>query len=298
MRKISINDRVLSLHHIDTDGVVSSIILGQVFKNIYHISTSFGKIDNYLLNTNYDKFDHVFVTDLYPENRNLINISDKIILIDHHETQVEVHNPKLMRFVDVTRCASATVKPFIESYFKVNLSYLNDLVRLTNDYDMWQLKYDDSKNLNELFWYYKPDGFRNRFFNGDVRFTQVEIDYLNSRKIEYNNTYEKIDGIDFDSINGCLVFGVNSFVNEICHDLLEKDGYHIVFLKIGNTNRISVRHKIDGLHIGNVLLKLGLGGGHTNAAGMLCSRDPKELSHQVQRVISEIYNNFPGERLI
>ncbi len=297
MRLIKSTDRILSFSHGDTDGATCQILLGNVFSNIYYINSPFGKIDTYLKNTDYSKFDHVFLTDLYPSDRDLINISTKLILIDHHDTQLDINNPKMMRFVDTSRCASATVKPFLESYFKVDLSYLNDLVRLTNDYDMWQLKYPESHMLNELYYYYKHEGFRNRFFKGNINFTRPELDYLSERNQLYKKLYESLDGIDFDSMNGCMVLGDNNFINEICHDLMEKDGYHIVFFRVGNTGRISVRHKIEGLHIGNLLLKLGMGGGHEHAAGMLCSKDPKELSNQVQRVIKEIYEKFPIERL-
>jgi oligoribonuclease NrnB/cAMP/cGMP phosphodiesterase (DHH superfamily) len=295
MRKITRDQRILNISHMDFDGVVSQILLGNIFPNIYYITTSFGKVDGHIKNVDYSKWDHVFLTDIYPDDRNLLNISDKIILIDHHDTTGNVSNMSKMHFVDKSKCAAATVKPWLETYFNVRMPYLNDLVRLTNDYDMWQLQYPESKMIAELFWYYKPDGFRNRFFSGNVTLNSQELAYISLKAEEYKKVYQNLDGVDFETINGCLIFGVNDFVNDICHDLMNKDGYKIVFM-MTKANRISIRHNIQGLHIGNMLMKHGVGGGHEHAAGMLCSMDTKEMTFQVNKITNDIYEHFPDSR--
>jgi len=268
LKNIPRDSTVRSISHCDLDGAVCQIILGHIFKNITYLSTSFYKIDDVIESVDYDKYDFVFVTDINPENRELLNLSEKIILIDHHESSIEANNPSKMHYVMPGKCAAYRTKVFVEKYFNVKLEHLDELVRLTNDYDEWELKYPESKRLNDLMFYkYRPAKFRNLFFDGRTTFTEEEEEWLEMRDKEFARLYESLTVFDFEKINGCIVQS-KEFINEICDKLMKEESYTIVFCRNPYHGRVSIRHNIEGLDMGTILKEKGWGGGHCQSAGL------------------------------
>ena len=153
MIAFNLDSKVMVLHHNDFDGCVASIIVGNVFKNVYYAPTEFYNIDKKMKLIDYDAFDVVFVVDCHPSNVSYLDISEKIILLDHHKSPY--HNPSKGRFVinDKKRSAGWVVKTFFEKKFKnlIDLSHLNRLVKLADDYDCWIKRFPLSTFIADMY---------------------------------------------------------------------------------------------------------------------------------------------------
>ena len=270
MKNIPRSSKVLSVSHNDLDGTVAQIILGHVFENINYLNVSFYKIDSIMESLDYSKYDYVFLTDINPTNLKLLDLSDNIILLDHHESAIEANNPTKMHFVVPVHCAAYLTKKFVKKYYGLGLEHLDDLVRLTDDYDLWHLKYPESKLINDLMFYkYRPKKFREIFFDGRTTFNDEEKEWLEMREKEFERRYKALTVFDCDKINGCVVQS-DEFINEICDKLMKEEKYEIVFCRNPVHGRVSIRHKIEGLNVGEILKNLGFGGGHRDSAGLFC----------------------------
>jgi len=243
---------------------------------------------------NFHKYDAVILTDVYPKDPELLEYNN-IILLDHHETD-EHHNPKLNRYVLQDNCAAVLTQNWVETEFDVDISYLNELVRLVNDYDLWIHNDPKSKQLNELFDLYRETKFRKRFFDGDVEFNQREIDHIEQRSKQLATMWEELDVFEFKKINACLV-QIDDFPNEICERLYSQEGYDVVFAKNTKNGNISVRTGRDDIHLGKLFTDLDIGGGHAKASGLRGhSNNIESLKLVIEMVEKAMYQQWPQIR--
>jgi oligoribonuclease NrnB/cAMP/cGMP phosphodiesterase (DHH superfamily) len=287
MIKIPVDSKILNISHNDIDGSVCSIILAHVFKNIKIVDMSFYRIDEALESLKFKDYDYVILTDIHPKKLSSLELSDNIILIDHHKSAEEYHNPAKNRFVIVNKgCATILVKHWVEKIYKVNLNSLKNLIYLTNDYDTWQIKNPKSKMMADLqFHLYRPKKFIEEFFNGRTKLTTNELIWLKDRKESFKKLCENLEIYDLDKIKGCYVEATD-FINEVADALIKRKGYDLVFVRNPNSNKVSVRHNIKNLDVGKILKDLDLGGGHADAAGF------KAFQNEVQDKIILIENKI------
>lgn len=293
------SSKILSLTHAYClDGSCAQIVLENVFKNVTSVSLKYDNIDseleNYYLKEVYGRYDFIFLTDIAPQNPELLKGRNKIILLDHHNTAIANHNPSENKYVIPDKYSgSSLTKRFCEDYFGVKLNHLDDLIYLSQDYDLWHKKNAKSTFLNELHFYYYSEVFRKRFFNGDTRFTPDEIKYLRKRKLEFKEVYDKLEIAELSHIKACVFFA-DKFLNEICEKIMKEEDYGVIFCKHPSKSSISVRTNLPRIDLGKVLKEMGLGGGHPQAAGfsILPSMDLYETLNLVCRLIKkEIKDN-------
>ncbi|MFW6247081.1 MAG: DHHA1 domain-containing protein [bacterium] len=296
MKNIPRDSKVLQILHSDLDGSVCGVILSHVFDNIKILDTSFYRIDTVLENVNFDEYDFVFLTDISPEDKSKLNLSDKIILLDHHNSSIESNDPSKMHYVVNGNCAAYLVKKFVEKYYKMDLSHLNDLVELTNVYDMWNKedpRFSYAKKLNDvMFFLYRPRKFREKFFDGRTTFTKEEEEWLVEREKKFERLYDELEVFEFEKINGCVTQGYE-FINEIADKLMDEEGYQFVIVRNPKHGRISVRSRYEELDAGGLLKKLGIGGGHEKSAGGFSS-DLNDFRNKVEIIEDEVYKIVKG----
>jgi len=288
------NNRILNLSHADLDGVGCSIVLQNIYKNIEFKSLKYGEVDSFLKTVNFKNYDCVILTDISPEHIETFDLSDKIFLLDHHETAVKYHCPEKNRLINTKNSASVFVKEFFEKLFNLDFYYLNDLISIIDDFDLWKLQDPRSKFFNELYFKMYESDFRRRFGNGNTKLTQEEIDYVLQRKKEFNKLYENLDIYEFDSINACFVISTN-FINDICHKLMEEKGYQLTICINPKSRSCSVRTKEDCLDVGKVLEILGLGAGHKKSAGFRLLEN-EEPSKKIDMIEKYLYYNYEDIR--
>lgn len=265
MKEIKITDKILNCSHKDLDGCVSNLLVCSVFKNTTSIFTNFEEINNYLVTINYDKYDWIILTDIHPMNEEYLK-NPKIILLDHHESALDLHDPSKNRFVIPSMCGAKLTQRFLERCFNLDLSKFDNLIYLTQDYDLWIHSNKKSKLLNELFFHYWEDKFKQRFANGSTRFTKDEIEYLRYKIKEFNKVFDTLEIHEIPQINGCMIV-TDAFLNDCCEKLLKNDYNFVISLNPKNKH-ISIRHNIENFNCGNFLKLLDLGGGHAQACGL------------------------------
>lgn len=270
------DSKILNISHFACmDGSTATMNVYNNFKNINYIRAKFNEIDNCARLIDYDKYDAVFFTDISPTNPDVISTPKNIVMIDHHETGIIHHDPDNMRFVYNGECASMLTKKFMESYFKRDMSYMDDLIKRVNDYDLWIDPFGEAWGLNLLHYYYlRKDNYTHtqfikRFCNGDIRLTEDEQTYINARKKELEVNWLRVKTEHYElpsNVNGCLIME-SDFVNEMCHRLMSEFKYKIVINKNPRTNQCSVRCQEPTVPVGTILKELKIGGGHDDAAG-------------------------------
>ena len=288
------NNRILSVSHLDLDGVGCSIVLQNIYKNIEFKSLKYGDVDEFLKTVNFKNYDCVILTDISPEHIETFDLSDKIFLLDHHETALKFHCPEKNRLINTKNSASVFVKEFFEKLFNLDFYYLNDLISIIDDFDTWKLKDSRSRPFNELYFKMYESDFRRRFGNGNTKLTQEEIDYVLQRKKEFNKVYENLDIWELDSINACFVISTN-FINDICHKLMDEKGYQLTICINPKSRSCSVRTKEDCLDVGKVLEILGIGGGHKKSSAFRLSEN-EEVSHKIDMIEKYLYYNYEDIR--
>ncbi len=293
------SSKILHISHKDMDGCGCTIITGNIFQNIEFIYEKFGAIDKLLPTIDASRYDYVLLTDLYPDDLtklDLPGIKDKLIFIDHHGTSLPALDVANNRFVHTGFCASKLTKSYFENMLGVGLNHLNSLVDVIDDYDLWQLKDPRSISLNVLFGMYMCDGFRNRFFKGNIEFTPAENSYISEKQEEFSSVINRLTVMELENIEGAFIVGEpNMMLNETCHYFLNCMNFRIVYLYNTISGSISVRHNIDGLDMGKVLTAMGIGGGHEKSAGFQVF-NPGNISTVTENVNEEILKLFPDLR--
>lgn len=285
------NKRVLNVVHKDMDGVGCSIVTSKIYKNIRHVSLKYGEVDSYLKRLDFSDYDMVLLTDISPETKEVFELSDKIFIIDHHESAMQFADVENGKIILKRNSATKLCKEFFENLFNVDLSYLNEFVEKIDLYDCWKHSlYDLSWALNELYFYYYEDDFRNRFKNGNMKFSEDELNYISGRKKLLNEIYNNLNVYECERVNMCF-FVENRFVNDICHKLMNEEGFDISICINSKSKTCSVRTKRDDINIGEVLKTLFGGGGH-KAAGAFRHDPNEEISIKIEQLESYLYKNF------
>lgn len=288
--------RVVCVHHKDLDGVVSAIVAKNVFNRIKFVDAKYNDIDDILHRINYDSCDVVLILDISPVRESTFELSDKIFLLDHHETAAKYHNPDLNRIVQQGDSAAKLVLKFFTMLYPENdISHLTDMVELADDYDMWRHKNPDSKKLNLLYFKYWSEEFIARFQDGDVRFNEEESLYLENEAKKVKKFIDTVEFYELDRIKACLVF-CEKYPNDVCDHALKVEGYDLIISRNPKTSNVSVRcHNHPEIHLGQLLSELSMGGGHQEAAGFH-EEDFGRFQRKVELIESEIYNRFPMMR--
>jgi oligoribonuclease NrnB/cAMP/cGMP phosphodiesterase (DHH superfamily) len=292
MKRIPINAKILSISHNDLDGVGCQILLGAVFKNIHYINCSYYDIDKELKATNPDEYDFIFVTDIFPNDKASLEKFNNLILIDHHQTAI--HCPENHWFVHKIYSATYLVKHFLDKMYRFEkLEKYSKIVKLINDYDIWDRKYKNSSALNYLFSLYHADQFRKRFRTGSLKLTEYEKTYIIECNEKFNDLYENLEIFDFEKINVCF-FVSDVLVNELC-ETLQQDGYDIVMFNTLKNYKISIRSKLDDFNVGLYLKENGIGGGQFHAAGIDVATE-EDMNNALDFLEKDLYKILPHIR--
>lgn len=290
--------KILNISHKDLDGVGCSIVLGNVFskENINYMYSTYSDIENILNRTLkiQNKYDYIILTDITPNDEKILDKFNSIIVLDHHDSALKHHNPVKNRAVISGECATKLTKKYCDEVFgkKIDLSYLNDLVEIINDYDMWIREKPMSWELNELFFLYWDRKFRKRFFDGNLELTEYEKQFIKERKSHFNKLYDELKVFELDHSNGYYFEGYE-MINDLCHTVLNETGCDIVFCRNTKTKSVSVRTADNDVHIGKILDELNVGGGHNNAGGINSIYDLMELKQTID-IVDSRFNEKMG----
>ena len=291
--------KVLNISHTDLDGVTSAISIANTFTEVETIYTTYGwNMDKLFAKwdaapTVFQKYDLVIFTDVsmdMDKMKKLLNLfqvgqyQGEFAFLDHHEGSKELHNPANNWLVIENVSGSLLTQRWCQTTFKVDLSFLDQLVKYTNDYDLWIHKHKESKQLQYLLdAEFKKDkdnalyNFGEKYMNG-IDFTNLtteEQDIIKWKENYLDDSWDKLEVDQFPGTRVALIMVDGGLVNEMCERLLNDKSFGIDFVinfplnrtggsiranAIGNMN-VNDFLKIVGKHLGIA------GGGHKLAAG-------------------------------
>jgi oligoribonuclease NrnB/cAMP/cGMP phosphodiesterase (DHH superfamily) len=279
--------QVLQLTHAYcADGTGCSVVLNNCPINVTTRPVKFDLIDNVMQEIDYDAYDAVLITDIAPSDGKLLDLSDNIILIDHHQTSMEFNDHSKNRYITEDYCGTVYVAEFCEEIFNVDLSHLYDFLELTNDYDMWIKDNPKSTEMNMLYYNMWHHNYLNRFIDGNVNFTAEERRFIANQKLKIDLTFDALDIMEVGLDDGCFII-TRQFVNEMCDKLMAIEDYKLVFSYNDKNGNCSVRNSYENVNIGEVIKSLGYGGGHAGAGGMT-EKDTTKLPEKIKKVCEAV----------
>jgi oligoribonuclease NrnB/cAMP/cGMP phosphodiesterase (DHH superfamily) len=272
--------KILNITHGDLDGVVSAIVLCNVFDNVTTVPVSYNDLDNVIFGIgvnndyDYDSFDVIFTTDINLNKKHINHIksiTSHHIHCDHHQDDDGIHNGKNI-IVDHSQCGAAVTKDFVEFNFGAKLDHLDYLVQVTDDYDRWIHNIMWSKPLNYLFEMYGFSEFKEKFMHGfdPKKITQPEATYLTKVNDATNEFWKSVKKtmILSDESRVAVIYATTKYINDMADKVLRSKEYDVDMVYAINLKnfKCSVRTHLDDFNAGIFFTRLDVGGGHPKAA--------------------------------
>ena len=279
--------------HTDLDGV-SCEILGRIAfgEDIDVVRCGYGNIDDKVeefINSD-EEYDKLFITDISVKKEladALNNVSDKVILLDHHKTALWLNEyPFALVQVEDESVGKMCGAYLFYEYLKKNHEEFNDtlalklFVKYVRMYDTWEWKekYDNiiPKRLNDLMYMDGPNEFIDKmiyrlgnnlaiFDDTDLMKLQIEQTYINSYIAQKNETLIVNDSLFPEHIVG-IVFA-DKYISELGNKLCELHP-ELDFVVLINMSTLTVSYRTikDNLDLSDIAKGFG-GGGHPKASG-------------------------------
>ena len=279
--------------HTDLDGV-SCEILGRIAfgEDIDVVRCGYGNIDDKVeefINSD-EEYDKLFITDISVKKEladALNNVSDKVILLDHHKTALWLneYSYALVQVEDESIGKMCGAYLFYE-YLKKNYEEFNDtlalklFVKYVRMYDTWEWKekYDNiiPKRLNDLMYMDGPNEFIDKmiyrlgnnlsiFDDTDLMKLQIEQVYINSYIAQKDESLIVNDDL-FPEYTVGITFA-DKYISELGNKLCELHP-ELDFVVLINMSTLTVSYRTvkDDLDLSDIAKRFG-GGGHPKASG-------------------------------
>lgn len=275
--------RVLNYTHIDFDGCVSAIVVNNFYDNVKTIRINYGDEAKIMpdIQKAHEEFDAIIFTDFCPDNLILMRKVCKlpIYVFDHHEFRKHFATEPAT-CIKTDRCGAKLLYDYYSRL--MDLSYLKELVDITNDFDIWLMK-DPNRSLfyNSLFWEYGHDAFFERYFRGDMNFREREAKFAANYKKKVQKAFDKLEAVELP--NKGIYFKTCPYVSELTYKL----GKEYDYLIIRNSRSLSVRARNDKIDLCKIATELGIGGGHPQAIGVPF-HSFQEIGQLINRIIELI----------
>ena len=181
----------------DLDGVGSTILLGNIFKNFEYAPVFFGKFEQEYFewyDDNFHKYDKIFVVGM-PLSQDLVNKLDdkKIVFVSDQPDVIRIRESTLIQET-LSSCSKLLYKKFSKSLqFPAEIK---KLIAIIDDYNGYNLKLEESKILNALF---RRSGSRrfynfvNTFWEGFRSFSDSEIQIYQNFQKELTKEVENLE---------------------------------------------------------------------------------------------------------
>lgn len=274
--------KILIFTDSDLDGAGCAAALKWLLPKTYDITimpTTISKFRNELLDwlktDKLSNYDLVFICDLDTTELSELVDFNNVYIIDHHES----HNPLIYKnckthIINATSATLLIYKLFLENK---NISKEKiALIKLIDDYDSFNLKYKQSKELNIIYWSLtgnRPIKFYEIFNEGFKGFDKFQINTINNYQQKLNKLISSIQlfkGIvNFENKQyNCLSTIVDSCINDVGEYIYKTYNTDIVFIVNLKSNVVSLRKNPNcNIDLSKLAKQIGNGGGHTTAAG-------------------------------
>ena len=293
--------------HNDLDGCGCEILLNLAFgpENVNSSRCGYYNIDDCVkefINSNeYNDYDKIFITDIsicyeLALKIDSYDISNKIKLIDHHQTAIKLNefqwcNVVLSDAGELSCGTSLLYKYLVSSQYLTASDTLFNFTETIKRYDtwLWSTKYNDitPKRLNLLFAIYGADKFLDIYTNRLLsdNFTLFEeidnilLDMEESKIDKYVTNKSKSVVKQYIPIGQRVYHIAIVFAEQYINDLgeyicLNNEDIDFVAI-ISDMRSISFRTRKDNINLGTDIAPYYNGGGHKQAAGATISYNKK-----------------------
>lgn len=171
------NKNTIHLSHTDLDGEGCIILAQNYLKNSIYKRVSYNSILETIKEITLDiessnDSPQLLITDLKMSKddfdflQSKSSLFSKIVIIDHHLYEFEI--PKIENaeiYINSEYCATVLTYKYFSN--TIDLRAYKRFVKLVNTFDLWKhnsIDFEESKNLNRLYWYMGYRSFNRRFF--------------------------------------------------------------------------------------------------------------------------------------
>jgi oligoribonuclease NrnB/cAMP/cGMP phosphodiesterase (DHH superfamily) len=304
---------IANLTHYDLDGVVSHIILLNLFPDkVHYYSCGYGKLSDKIEKIYNEKrlfnLDILMITDLVVDVKyikQLAKLYDNIFYFDHHESSLLIKE-ELEKYIkniaiDINKCGAQIVFDVFEKQIirlvPKNYESLKKLVHYTNIYDTWKVDNKDfstSYYLSQLFFMLGWEKFVERYKDGMVPFKSDEVALIKQELQRKKNILKTAEKIEFG--NKAILITSNDGNEIINESTLIYKQYEIYFIFIPKFNKVSIRVRNIETNLGNIFKKLEGNdkiqniGGHAHAGGFVLN--PNYSKEDFENIINFIYQEI------
>ena len=227
---------LLFTHEQDIDGMGSALLADIAFDKYDLIPCKTFEITEKFKNniSNFDQYDQIIVTDLCVKEPILSEINNskyknKVIILDHHKTEIEEGNNKY-DFVNIVVSSDKGLESGTSLFYEylLNNNYiksnkcLDELVELTRQYDTWEWQKNNNNKARQLHIIFESIGYENYLISiGDI-LNENSLEFTKEQYNIINNYEENLKNDINDILNNMIIY--NQEINNI--------NYKIGFVKI------------------------------------------------------------------
>jgi hypothetical protein len=257
----------------DLDGVGSTVLLSNIFKNFEYRHCFFGNFEEQYLTWFKEfgeQYEKIFIVGMVLEQSIIKKIDDhRVIIVNDRNDKLRIYDSTLIE-QEYSSCTKLLYKKF-----KNKINFSNNLKKFflyVDDYNSYQLKHEETKYLNAL---YRKTGYNrfarmvDRFRNGFDGFTDTEIELAESFFNDLQNELNQITLYQGDYQGHRVISTISKFsVNELAHSIMSDYSTDVVIIMNPDTQFVSFRKpKESKLDIANMAVMLCEGGGGEWSSG-------------------------------
>jgi len=274
----------------DLDGIGSTILLGNLFKNFEYRHCFFGNFEEqYLLwaKDNAVDYDKIFIVGMVLDQNLVKKIDDqRVVFVSDRNEQFKTWDSTIIH----DECSSCT--KLLYKKFKEKIEFTKNLKKFflyVDDYNSYELKHEETKYLNA---FYRKSGanrfinFVNRFWNGFDGFKKSEVKLADAFFKELDKELSEITLYKGEWSGYNIVSTISKFsVNELAHSIMTNYNGDAVIIMNPDTQFVSFRkYKGSGIDIVKIANILCDGGGGEWAAGGKITKEFLKFSETLKEI--------------
>ena len=298
-------------HQADPDGLGCIILSKICFEEVdYIFCKNFSdldlKLNDFINNEEYLNYGKIYITDLCPSvnlldkinnNENLVN---KLLVIDHHISNLEKIKDKEYHFININldKCATSLLYEYLTRHHDLILpnKTLKEFVLLTNLHDTWKWKEEnnlDAYYLETLLHKLGKVGYINHFvdklnlISHHFQYNEEEKNWLKEQLDEeqkyLDHLIKRVIYKNIDNINYGTVYGLYDYRNSLSDKLSDQKSCDVLIFMAVDNETVSFRSINKEIEVKNIARKLN-GYGHKLAAS--CELNPENERKLIQKFLS------------
>ena len=298
-------------HQADPDGLGCIILCKKCFDEVDYtlcknVTDLDYKLNKFINNNEEEDYEKIFITDLCPSISLLDKIlnneklKSKVIIIDHHVSNLEKTKEKNYPFVNINLDGCAT--SLFYDYLKKNWALifpdktLKEFVELTKLHDTWKWKEVnnlDAYHLETLLHKLGTIGYLNHFVDKldfvsrHFKYTDEEEkwikDQLEEEQKYLDNLLKRVIYKKIDQIKYGIVYGLYDYRNSLSDKLSNNKSCDVLIFMAVDNETVSFRSINNNIEVKSIAENFN-GYGHEYAAS--CNLNPENEKKLIQKFLS------------